>query len=78
MSGTNNRQPYSRQRTQTKLIVRHSGAGPSVIDLGTLQQLGLESRTRSRPTNIFVLGREPVHVVGNISPTIDVGDNQKL
>ena len=55
-----------------------SGAGPSVIDLGTIRSLGLESKIQKRPTRIYGVGKEPIHVVGNISLTVDLGDDQRI
>ena len=44
-----------------------SGAGPSVIDIGTVCALGLER-----------LMKRPIHVVGKLDLTVDLGDKQVL
>ena len=51
-------------------------AGPSVIELATVRELGLEQRTHRRSGTIYGVGENPVHLLGNITIDVDVGDNQ--
>ena len=57
-------------------MVLDSGAGPSVIDLRTIRELGLERRIHSQVGKVYGVGQNPVHLVGNITLEIDLGDNQ--
>ena len=53
-----------------------SGAGPSVMDLQTVRNLGLQEHMRSISNKIFGLTQEPVNVVGRLEVLLDLGDNQ--
>ena len=55
-----------------------SGAGPSVIDLETVRDLGLETEVISKTGKIFGLAKEPVEVVGTLRLTLDLGNGQIL
>ena len=55
-----------------------SGAGPSVIDIGTVCALGLERVMKINFGFLYGISREPVHVVGNLDLTVDLGDKQVL
>ena len=55
-----------------------TGAKPSVIDTGTLQELGLGHREQKRESQVFGLGRSTVTVSGQVEVEIDLGDRQKL
>ena len=57
-------------------MVLDSGAGPSVIDLRTIRELGLERRIYRQVGKVHGVGQNPVHLVGNITLEIDLGDNQ--
>ena len=55
-----------------------SGAGPSVIDIGTVRELGLEQSMRIKEGQVYGISREPVYVVGELELTVDLGDKQVL
>ena len=55
-----------------------SGAGPSVIDIETVHNLGLEPELVNKPGRIFGLSKDPVKVVGTLELTLDLGNGQIL
>lgn len=55
-----------------------SGAGPSVIDIGTVRELGIEQSMRIKEGQVYGISREPVYVVGELELTVDLGDKQVL
>ena len=55
-----------------------SGAGPLVMDLQTIRNLGLETHMRSISNKIFGLAQEPINVVGRLEVLLDLGDNQTV
>ena len=55
-----------------------SGAGPSVLDVGTVRELGLESPIHRLTSRIYGIGQEPINMIGNICLCVDMGDNQKV
>ena len=57
-------------------MILDSGAGPSVIDLGTIRDLGLEKRVIRRVGRVYGVGQNPVELIGNITLEVDIGDNQ--
>ena len=57
-------------------MILDSGAGPSVFDIGTVRELGLENSIRRRVGTVYGVGQNPVHLVGNITLEIDIGDDQ--
>ena len=57
-------------------MILDSGAGPSVIDLGTVRYLGLEREIILRAGTVYGVGQNPVHLIGNIALDVDLGDNQ--
>ena len=50
--------------TRTNALL-DSGAGPSVIDLGSVHEMGLERLMKNKDARLFGLSREPVQVIGN-------------
>ena len=52
-----------------------SGAGPSVLDVGTVRELGMESHIHRHTSRIYGIGKEPIHMIGNIFICVDMGDN---
>lgn len=59
-------------------LLLDSGAGPSVLDLGTVHKLGLESQINKCPSRVYGIAKKPVKVIGNILLWVDLGDDQKL
>ena len=57
-------------------MVLDSGAGPSVIDLGTVRYLGLERHINRRTGTVYGVGQNPVLIIGNIALDVDLGDDQ--
>ena len=57
-------------------MILDSGAGPSVIDIGTIRELGLERQIHRRSGKVYGVGQRPVHLLGNITLEVDVGDEQ--
>ena len=57
-------------------MILDSGAGPSVIDLSTVQELCLEQRIHRRAGTVYGVGENPVHLLGNITFEVDLGDDQ--
>ena len=57
-------------------MVLDSGAGPSVIDLGTVRYLGLERHINRRTGTVYGVGQNPVQLIGNIALDLDLGDDQ--
>ena len=55
-----------------------SGAGPSVIDIETVRDLGLEAELVNKTGKIFGLAKEPVEVIGTLKLTLDLGNGQIL
>ena len=53
-----------------------SGAGPSVIDHGTICEWGLEPLVHNRASQVYGLSRKPIGVVGSVNLTVDLGDGQ--
>ena len=53
-----------------------SGAGPSVMDLQTVRNLGLETHMRNISNKIFGLAQEPINVVGRLEVLLDLGNDQ--
>ena len=63
------------ENTPMKMIL-DSGAGPSILDIGTVRELGLENSIRRRVGTVYGVGQNPVHLMGNITLEIDIGDDQ--
>ena len=59
-------------------VLLDSGARPSVLDLDTVRKLGLESSIHRCSSKIYGVGKNPIGMVGNISISVDMGDDQKL
>ena len=58
-------------------MILNSGAGPSVLDFGTVRDLGLEKLVNCCSGTVYRIGQNPVHIVGNTTLDIDsLGDNQ--
>ena len=55
-----------------------SGAGPSVVDLQTVRNLGLETRMHNITSKIFGLAQEPINVVGRLEVLLDLGNDQTV
>ena len=53
-----------------------SGAGPSVIDIEAVRDLGLEAQLITKEGKIFGLAKEPVEVVGMLKLSLDLGNGQ--
>ena len=53
-----------------------SGAGPSVIDIETVRDLGLEVELVNKTGKTFGLAKEPVEVIGTLKLTLDLGNRQ--
>ena len=56
-------------------IVLDSGAGPSVIDLGTVRYLGLERPLNRRTGTVYGVGQNPVQLIRNIALDVE-GEDQ--
>ena len=56
-------------------MILDSGVGLSVIDLGTIRDLGLEKQINKRVDRVYGVGHNPVEI-GNIILDVDIGDNQ--
>ena len=48
----------------------------SVLDFGTVRDLGLEKLVNRCSGTVYGVGQKPVHIVGKITLNIDIGDNQ--
>ena len=57
-------------------VILDSGAGPSVLDYGTLKNLGLAKHLSDNPGKIYGLSQVPVVVIGSEHLTVDLGDDQ--
>ena len=57
-------------------VILDSGAGPSVLDYGTLKNLGLAKRLSENPGKIYGLSLAPVVVIGSEDLIVDLGDDQ--
>ena len=54
-------------------MILDSGVGLSVIDLGTIRDLGLEKQINKRVDRVYGVGHNPVEI-GNIILDVDIGD----
>ena len=54
------------------------GAGPSVIDIEVVQELGLDQLMKDKIGEVYGLSREPVSVIGKLELILDLGDDQVL
>ena len=57
-------------------VILDSGVGPSVLDYGTLKNLGPAKHLSENPGKIYRLSQEPVVVIGSADLTVDLGDDQ--
>ena len=59
-------------------VILYSGAGPSVLDYETLNELGLglTEYLQENPSQIYGFSQAPVVVIGSADLTVDLGDNQ--
>ena len=55
-----------------------SGAGPSVLDIRTVCDLGLDSKMTRKTGKVFGLSQDPVEVIGRVTLTLDLGDEQVI
>ena len=55
-----------------------SGAGPSVLDIRTVCDLGLDAEMTRKTGKMFGLSQDPVEVIGTITLTLDLGDEKSF